>query len=74
MSVGELCNRDVIVVGKRQHSAAVRLMRELHGGGLVVCEQRAGVAVPVGVVTDRNLVIEVIAEDDALAAVMWATS
>src|SRR3569623_3411286 len=74
MSVGELCNRDVIVVGKRQHSAAVRLLREHHVGVLVVCEQQAGVAVPVGVVTDRNLVIEVIAEDVALDAVMWATS
>lgn len=71
MSVGELCNRDVIVIGKSASiQAAARLMREHHVGALVVCEQRAGVAVPIGVVTDRDLVIEVIAKDVALDAVM----
>lgn len=71
MSVGELCNRDVIVIGKSDSiPAAARLMREHHVGALVVCEQRAGVAVPIGVVTDRDLVIEVIAEGVALDAVM----
>lgn len=64
MSVGEICNRDVIVIGKEDSiSEAARRMREHHVGALVVSEMRAGVAVPVGFVTDRDLVIEVLAEE-----------
>ena len=37
-------------------------MREHHVGGLVVVKEKSGKRVPVGIVTDRDLVIEVIAE------------
>jgi CBS domain-containing protein len=37
-------------------------MREAHVGDLVVTEQRNGLTVPIGIVTDRDLVIEVLAE------------
>jgi CBS domain-containing protein len=37
-------------------------MREAHVGDLVVTEQRNGMTVPVGIITDRDLVIEVLAE------------
>lgn len=64
MSVGEICNRDVIVIGSRDTvQEAARRMREHHVGALVVTEERAGVAVPIGLVTDRDLVVEVLAED-----------
>lgn len=64
MSVGEICNRDVIVIGSRDTvKQAARRMREHHVGALVVTEERAGVAVPIGLVTDRDLVVEVLAED-----------
>jgi CBS domain-containing protein len=37
-------------------------MREHHVGGLVVVKEKFGKRVPVGIITDRDLVIEVIAE------------
>ncbi len=64
MSAGKYCNREVVVVSKTAGIAeAARLMREYHVGDLVVVEERAGKRIPIGIVTDRDLVIEVLAED-----------
>jgi predicted transcriptional regulator len=38
-------------------------MRQHHVGSVVVVEERKGVRVPVGIVTDRDLVVEVMAPD-----------
>jgi CBS domain-containing protein len=63
MSVGKFCNREVVFVHKSAGIAEVaRLMRENHVGDLLVVEERAGQRFPVGIVTDRDLVIEVLAE------------
>ena len=70
MSVGEMCNRAVVVVGKDETVAeAVQLMRRHHVGDVVVVEEQSGTRVPVGVLTDRDIVIEILAEDVALDAV-----
>ena len=64
MSVGEFCNREVIVMGPDEPArAAARLMREHHVGDVLVVEERNGQRVPVGIVTDRDLVIEILATD-----------
>jgi CBS domain-containing protein len=64
MLVREICNRDVIVVGKGSPTQeAIMLMREYHVGDVVVVEQRNGVNYPVGILTDRDIVIELLAED-----------
>jgi CBS domain-containing protein len=64
MSVGELCNREVVVVGPDASILeAVKLMREHHVGDIVVVEQRPSEPVPVGILTDRDIVIEVLAEE-----------
>src|SRR5512134_1924649 len=62
MQAGEICNREVIVV-KREVSVreAAALMRQYHVGDLVVVEERAGNRAPVGIVTDRDIAIEVVA-------------
>ncbi len=64
MSVGDTCNRAVVVV---EHDAevleAARLMRRFHVGDLVVVEPRDGMRVPVGILTDRDLVVEILAEE-----------
>jgi len=71
MPVGEICNRDVIIIDKNATvEEAARLMRTHHVGALVVTEQRAGVPVPAGLLTDRDIVIEVIAEDVAPGTVL----
>ncbi|MEW6331392.1 MAG: CBS domain-containing protein [Pseudomonadota bacterium] len=64
MLVGKICNREVVFVEPETSIAeAARLMREHHVGGLVVVREKSGKRVPVGMLTDRDLVIEVIAED-----------
>jgi CBS domain-containing protein len=66
MNVGTLCQRNVVTVGPGDElSAAARLMRERHIGYLVVVEGSGagGAAVPVGVLTDRDMVVSIIARD-----------
>ena len=64
MSIGDLCNREVVVIEPGASiSAAVRLMRDYHVGDLVVVEQRGVERVPVGMLTDRDIVIKVMAEE-----------
>lgn len=62
MSVGELCNREVIVVNRDEPiREAVRLMRAHHVGDVIVVETQDGHRRPVGVLTDRDIVIELLA-------------
>jgi len=64
MSAGEYCNREVVVVERSEAvREAVRLMREHHVGSVVVVEKRGDQATPIGILTDRDIVIEVLAED-----------
>ena len=62
MAVGEICNREVVVAEKALSVvAAAQLMRKHHVGDLVVVEEKAGRKHPVGIVTDRDIVVEVVA-------------
>ncbi len=63
MNAGELCNRDVVTATRDMAILdAARLMRDHHVGCLVVTEDKEGRVEPVGMLTDRDIVIEVIAE------------
>lgn len=69
MSVGEYCNREVVIIDRKASiKEAARLMREHHVGDLVVVEGASG-ALPVGILTDRDIVVELIARDIDLASV-----
>lgn len=64
MAIGEICNRDVVVVEADASVAeAANLMRQFHVGDLVVVRDNDGRNEPVGIVTDRDLVVEVVAEE-----------
>ncbi|MEO7320643.1 MAG: CBS domain-containing protein [Nitrosospira sp.] len=64
MPVGEICNRDVIILHRDNTILeAAKLMRQHHVGDVVVVEERGGVRVPVGIVTDRDLVVEIMATE-----------
>ncbi|QOJ24158.1 MAG: CBS domain-containing protein [Gammaproteobacteria bacterium] len=64
MSVGKICNREVIVIQRDATTVeAAKLMRQYHVGAVIVVEKRDGRQVPVGVITDRDLVIEVMATE-----------
>jgi predicted transcriptional regulator len=62
MPISELCNREVVIAEKSLSvTDAARLMRTHHVGDIVVVEQREGRNHPVGIVTDRDIVVEVVA-------------
>ena len=63
MPIGEFCNRSV-VFATRQTSIpeAAQLMRQHHVGDLVVVDALDGKRVPVGIITDRDIVIEIVAK------------
>jgi CBS domain-containing protein len=64
MKAGELCNREVVTATRETTiPEAARLMRDHHVGSLVIVETHEGCMEPVGIITDRDVVIEVIAED-----------
>lgn len=62
MTVGSLCNRNVATIHADAGIVDAALqMRESHVGDLVVTETRSGRECPIGIVTDRDIVIEVVA-------------
>ncbi len=64
MTAGAFCNRKVIVTGADTPIyEAAGLMREHHVGCLVVVEAGDVGDEPIGLVTDRDIVVEVIAQN-----------
>lgn len=66
MKVGDICTRNVVTVAEFEElMAAAQLMRKKHIGYIVVVEPNIadGTVTPVGVVTDRDIVIRVIARE-----------
>ena len=62
MPIGEICNREV-VLSHLNHTVreAALLMREYQVGDLVVVEEENGKRKPVGIVTDRDIAISIVA-------------
>jgi CBS domain-containing protein len=64
MNAGELCSRIVVFAERDMGLAeAARLMRDHHVGSLVVVDETAGRRVPVGMLTDRDIAVAVVAKD-----------
>lgn len=65
MTVGEICRRKLVTVRERDELlAAARLMRIEHIGHVIVVEPDPalkGAVRPVGVVTDRDIIVSVVA-------------
>ncbi|MBN9226693.1 MULTISPECIES: CBS domain-containing protein [Legionella] len=62
MKIGAFCNRDVIIMnGDESVRTAAELMRRHHVGDVVLVEENKGQRIPIGIVTDRDLVVEVMA-------------
>ncbi|MCK9620444.1 MAG: CBS domain-containing protein [Methylobacter sp.] len=63
MSISEFCNREVVFATREMSlPEAAQLMREYHVGALVVVDEGKGKRVPIGIVTDRDIVIKVISQ------------
>jgi len=70
MRAGELCVRDVVTALEHESvTDAARRMSQLHVGDLIVVVERGGALPrPIGIVTDRDLVVRVLARPDHPAA------
>ena len=63
-TAGDLCTRQVVVAPPSLSvDEAARLMRERHVGCIVVVEQGDGGRLPIGILTDRDIVMAVVAKD-----------
>lgn len=70
MSIGEFCNREVVIADPETTALeAAQLMRQFHVGSLVVVDSMDGPRRPVGIVTDRDIAIEVVAKQVAPGSV-----
>ena len=62
MRIGEICSRDVVFAHQEETALEVaRLMERFHVGDVVVVAEEDGRRFPVGIVTDRDLTIKVMA-------------
>jgi CBS domain-containing protein len=63
MSVGEICNRRVVTAEQGTSILdASELMRHHHVGDLIVVDMSSGLPIPVGIITDRDIVLGVLAK------------
>jgi CBS domain-containing protein len=70
MSIGEYCNREVVIARTSDSVGEIaRLMREHHVGSIVIANNEQGNRIPLGIITDRDIVIEVIAANIELNSV-----
>lgn len=64
MNVGEACTRSVVYIGEKESALeAARLMRRFHVGDVIIMHESEGRQVPMGIVTDRDLALEVLAAE-----------
>ncbi len=62
MAIGEICNREVVVVTRETTiTEAAQLMRQHHVGDVVVVMEQGGLRTPMGILTDRDVVVEAVA-------------
>jgi len=64
MNLGAICQRNVIVVPKSESIVdAAKRMRTHHVGDVIVVEQPDGSRIPAGILTDRDIVLSIVASD-----------
>ncbi|HEX6137307.1 MAG TPA: CBS domain-containing protein [Casimicrobiaceae bacterium] len=60
--IGEFCVRNVVTVAREATvSEAAALMRQYHIGAVLVADERADGKIPAGILTDRDIVVEIVA-------------
>lgn len=70
MLVADICSREVAVVTRDKSILdAVKVMRDRHVGSVVVVDNSNGERAPVGILTDRDIVIEALAEGVDLSSI-----
>ena len=63
MNIGKLCNHNVVSANEDTSVLeAARLMRHSHVGSIIITRDEGRGARPVGIITDRDLTVEIMAE------------
>lgn len=63
MTIGEVCTRDVVFVRREDSVLEVaRLMRDRHVGDVIVVDSDGPNKRPIGIVTDRDIVVGIVAQ------------
>ncbi len=72
MPIADICSRGVIIASPDDSLRTIaELMRQHHVGSVVVTRDANGVVYPVGIITDRDIVLALVAKDvspDAVSA------
>ncbi len=64
MTIGSYCNREVVIATRETPARELaHLMREHHVGNVIIVEHNGSYSKPVGIVTDRDLVVELLSRD-----------
>lgn len=64
MNIGSICKRNVVVAPKGGSIVdAAKRMRMSHVGTVIAVDERGGKQVPVGILTDRDIVLSIVASD-----------
>ena len=64
MPISKICHRDVVTLQRDATvQEAAKLMRQHHIGDIIIVDNRNGAQIPVGIVTDRDLIVEVVATE-----------
>jgi CBS domain-containing protein len=64
MTIASICTHKVITVDRKiDIAAAASVMRDNHIGYLIVTDAWSGGSTPIGVITDRDIVVKVMAKD-----------
>ncbi len=62
MSIKDLCSRELVTVGRDDTIfKAAELMRQNHVGDVLVVEKKNDTTIALGIVTDRDVVVEIVA-------------
>ena len=62
MHAGEVCNREVVVIDADSSIVeAAQVMREYHVGDVIVVSEKYGKQSPIGILTDRDIALEIVA-------------
>jgi len=70
MTVGTICNRNVLTIRQNQDlDDAIALMRSEHVGDVVVVEERNHHRYPIGILTDRDILLKILAQRLAISDV-----
>lgn len=64
MNIDEICTREVIIANRSDSALEIaKVMRQYHVGDVIVVEHKDDRNIPVGIITDRDIVLELVAKE-----------